>query len=221
MNNKNIQINMTLKTKYSTHRKRKFIRMSWNKYNLFNLRTFFKFNQWTKKKDLKLTYKKRLITKQRLRRYYGHLREKQFYKIYKMACGYRGRPTKNLLKFLETRLDSVLFRINFAPSIFASNQLINHGHILVNGKKVTKPGYFVKKGDIIQANYNSLNIIKSIALFSSKKRKLVQKYLCIPKYFMVNYRTLSAIVVNIPKIKQIPYVFKILRNPLKRLYGSL
>jgi small subunit ribosomal protein S4 len=197
---------MKIKPKYST--RRKDITMSWNKYNIYNIKTLYKLK---KNKTRKSAYKIALSAKQNLRKYYGHLRENQFKKIYKAVYNSSGFSQKNLFIYLERRLDVVLFRINFAPSIFTARQLINHGHILVNNKLVTTPSILIHNGDLIQVKKKSFKFIKSLILFKKFKSKifLLKKYkmLSTPKYITINYNILSAIFIRSPKIYEIAYPF--------------
>ena len=78
-----------------------------------------------------------------MRRIYGVL-EKQFRKYFKEAVRRKGDTSENLISILECRLDAIIYRMKFVPTVFAARQFVNHGHILVNGKKVTSPSYLVK-----------------------------------------------------------------------------
>src|SRR6056300_136604 len=85
-----------------------------------------------------------LAAKQKLKKYYGDITEKQFLKIYQEASRKRGDTSKILIELLERRLDAVVFRLKFAPTVFAARQLVNHGHVMVNGKVIDKKSYQVK-----------------------------------------------------------------------------
>ena len=88
----------------------------------------------------KLTdYGEQLIAKQRLKTYYGNVSEKQFFKYYAEAIRRRGDAAENLVGILESRLDNLVYKAKFVPTIFASRQFVNHGHVLVNGKRVNIP----------------------------------------------------------------------------------
>jgi len=81
-------------------------------------------------------YGTQLRAKQKLKGYYGNITEKQFRRTYKQADSMRGDTSENLIGLLESRLDAVVYRSKFVPTVFASRQFVNHGHVLVNGKKV-------------------------------------------------------------------------------------
>ena len=103
-------------------------------------------------------YGNQLFAKQKLRFYYGDLTEKQFKKIYKKSSDIKGDTSQILIELLERRLDAIVYRMKFVPTIFAARQLVNHGHFQVNGKKVNIPSYTVKDGDQISLIDRSKNI---------------------------------------------------------------
>ena len=94
-------------------------------------------------------YLLQLREKQKCRRIYGLL-EKQFRNLYAVAAREKGITGENLLRMLELRLDNVVFRADFAASRNQSRQFVRHGHVLVNGKRVTIPSYAVRKGDVVE-----------------------------------------------------------------------
>jgi len=102
-------------------------------------------------------YGRQLMEKQKVKFYYG-IREGQFRRFYEMAERMRGQTGENLLKLLESRLDNVVYRLGFGKSHRHARQLVVHGHILVNGKKVDRPSYLVKPGDVIEVKEKSRDI---------------------------------------------------------------
>ena len=90
-----------------------------------------------------------LRAKQKLKGYYGNLTEKQFSRIYEEAARRKGNTSENLIALLESRLDAVVYRAKFVPTLFAARQFVNHGHVLVNGKRVNIASYRVKAGDVV------------------------------------------------------------------------
>jgi len=102
-------------------------------------------------------YGRQLMEKQKVKYYYG-VRERQFRRFYEMAERMRGQTGENLLKLLESRLDNVVYRLGFGKSHRHARQLVVHGHILVNGKKVDRPSYLVKPGDVIEVKEKSRDI---------------------------------------------------------------
>ena len=113
----------------------------------------------------KLTdYARGLAEKQKLRYCYG-LMEKQFRRCFEEAKRRRGNTADMLLQILETRLDNVVFRLGYAPSRAAARQLVTHGHLKVNGRRVKIPSYSVKPGDLIEARENARSrqmVVKSL-----------------------------------------------------------
>ena len=99
-----------------------------------------------------------LAAKQKLKGFYGNIGEKQFRKIYKEAMRLRGDTGENLVQLLERRLDAVVYRMKFVPTMFAARQLINHCHIKVNGTRVNIPSYIVKDGDSVEIKESSRDL---------------------------------------------------------------
>jgi len=139
-----------------------------------------------------------LQAKQKLKFYYGNINERQFRNIYRKALSKRGDTTENLIALLESRLDTVIYRGKFAPTVFAARQLINHGHIRVNKKKVNISSYLVKATDVIEVREKSkkLNIIDGS--LQSKERD-------VPEYIKLDDKNKSVSLVRIPKFSEVPY----------------
>tara|TARA_B100000686_G_scaffold80380_1_gene86715 strand:+ start:7878 stop:8495 length:618 start_codon:yes stop_codon:yes gene_type:complete len=139
-----------------------------------------------------------LNAKQKLKSYYGNINERQFRNIYRKALAKRGDTTENLVALLESRLDTVVYRGKFAPTVFSARQLINHGHIKVNKKKVNISSYSVKESDVIEVKEKSkkLNIIEGS--LSSKERD-------VPEYIQVDDKNKSVKLVRVPKFAEVPY----------------
>ena len=96
-----------------------------------------------------------LRAEQKLRGYYGNISEKQFHRVYEDAIRMKGDFGANLIGLLESRLDAVVYRAKFVPTVFAARQFVNHGHVKVNGYWVTIPSYRVKVGDLIEVKERS------------------------------------------------------------------
>src|SRR5260370_7205380 len=99
-----------------------------------------------------------LRAKQKLKGYYGKRTEKHFSKIYEEAARRKGNTSENLIGLLESRLDAVVYRAKFVPTPFAARQFVNHGHVLVNGKRVNIPSFRVKPGDVVSVRERSRNM---------------------------------------------------------------
>ena len=204
--------------KYSTARQ--FVVMSLNKYNLYNLDSL---RRSSKKKSRMTIYKRQLTAKQRLRRFYGSIREKQFYSLYKKASLYKGSPSSNLFILLERRLDVLVFRAGFASSIYSSRQLISHGHILVNNKKVTISSKIIEPGDLIQVNKSGIPIVKNLILqkinSTNKIKQFLTPHFVIPSYLEVNFNIFTAILIKSPVRNKIPYPIKFSRTLIDKFYS--
>ena len=132
-----------------------------------------------------------LQAKQKLKSYYGNMNERQFRNLYKKAIMIKGNTAENLIGLLERRLDAVVYRSKFANTIFSSRQLINHGHVKVNGKKVNISSYQVKEEDTIEIRDKSKQLaIIDIAL-ANKERET-------PEYIQVDEKNKKVKFVRIP-----------------------
>ena len=139
-----------------------------------------------------------LQAKQKLKAYYGNINERQFRNIYRKALSKKGNTSENLIALLESRLDTVVYRAKLAPTVFAARQLINHGHIRVNKKRVNISSYILKDTDQIEINEKSkkLNVIDGS--IQSKERE-------IPEYIQYDGKSKSVKLVRVPKFSEVPY----------------
>jgi len=157
-------------------------------------------------------YGNQLFAKQKIKGYYGNITEKQFKKIYKEADRKKGDTGENLIQLLESRLDTVVYRMKFAPTVFASRQLINHGHILVNNKKLDIASAFVKKNDVIEIKESSKN--KEFIILSTKIEERD-----IPQYLDVNIKEMKGTFLNLPLFSEVPYPVKMEPNQVVEFYS--
>tara|TARA_Y100001970_G_scaffold5981_1_gene6745 strand:+ start:19803 stop:20420 length:618 start_codon:yes stop_codon:yes gene_type:complete len=164
----------------------------------FNSRNYPPGQHGQNKKGKPTDYGIQLNAKQKLKSYYGNINERQFRNIYRKAIKKRGDSTENLVGILESRLDAVVYRSKFAPTVFAARQLINHGHFVVNKKKVNISSYTLKENDLIEIKdkSKSLTIIESCV--NSKERD-------VPEYIQADSKNKTAKLVRIPKFSEIPY----------------
>ena len=139
-----------------------------------------------------------LQAKQKLKFYYGNMNERQFRNVYRKAIKKKGNTTENLIGFLERRLDMVIYRAKFATTVFSARQLINHGHIKVNSKKVNISSYLVKENDVIEVRDKS----KGITMIASS---LVNKERDVPDYIQMDEKNIKAKLIRIPKFSEVPY----------------
>ena len=139
-----------------------------------------------------------LQAKQKLKAYYGNINERQFRNIYKKASMLKGDTSENLIGLLEKRLDAVIYRAKFSTTIFSARQLINHGHVKVNGKKVNIGSYMVKEDDTIEIRDKSKQLaIIDIAL-ANKERET-------PEYIQMDEKNKKLKFVRVPKFEEVPY----------------
>ena len=139
-----------------------------------------------------------LKAKQKLRGYYGNISERQFRGIYAEARRLKGDSGANMIGLLERRLDSVVFRAKFVPTVFAARQFVNHGHVKVNGKRVNIPSYRLKVGDVVEVKEKS----RQLALVM-ESRALSERD--VPDYIEVDDGKMTAKFVRIPVLTDVPY----------------
>ena len=139
-----------------------------------------------------------LQAKQKLKAYYGNINERQFRNIYKKASMLKGDTSENLIGLLERRLDAVIYRAKFATTIFSARQLINHGHVKVNGKKVNISSYAVKEEDSIEIRDKSKQLALIDIALANKERET-------PEYIQLDEKNKKVTFVRTPKFEEVPY----------------
>ena len=143
-------------------------------------------------------YGTQLQAKQRLKFYYGNMNERQFRNTYRKAIQKKGNTTENLIAYLERRLDTIIYRAKFATTVFSARQLINHGHIKVNGKKVNIPSYLTKPEDTIEIKDKSKEMIAIAGALVSKERD-------VPEYIQMDKKNKKAKLIRVPTFSEVPY----------------
>ena len=164
----------------------------------FNSRNYPPGQHGKAKKGKLSDYGTQLEAKQKMKFYYGNMNERQFRNVYRKAIQKKGNTTENLVGFLESRLDTVAYRAKFATTVFSARQLINHGHIKVNGKKVNIPSYLVKAEDTIEIKDKSKDIVTIVGALVSKERE-------VPDYIQMDEKNKKATLTRIPKFSEVPY----------------
>ena len=164
----------------------------------FNTRNYPPGQHGKTKKGKPSNYGTQLEAKQKMKFYYGNMNERQFRNIYRRAIKKKGNTSENLVGFLERRLDTVVYRAKLATTVFSARQLINHGHIKVNGIKVNIPSYLIKTKDTIEIKDKSkeLNVIASA---------LVNKERDVPDYIQMDEKNRKVKLRRVPKFSEIPY----------------
>jgi len=143
-------------------------------------------------------YGVQLKAKQKLRGYYGNISERQFRAIYDEAIRMKGDSGANMIGLLERRLDAVVYRAKFVPTVFAARQFINHGHVKVNGKKVNIASYRLKVGDVVEVREKSreMNLVLEAQAMAERD---------VPDYISVDTGKLSAQMARVPAPSDVPF----------------
>ncbi|MDA8918463.1 30S ribosomal protein S4 [Candidatus Pelagibacter sp.] len=139
-----------------------------------------------------------LQAKQKLKGYYGNINERQFRNIYQKAAMQKGDTGENLIGLLERRLDAVVYRARFSTTIFSARQLINHGHVKVNGKKVNIASYMVSEEDTIEIRDKSKQLAFIDIALANKERET-------PEYILMDEKNKKVTFVRTPKFEEVPY----------------
>lgn len=154
-----------------------------------------------------------LRAKQRLKGYYGNVTEKQFRRLYQEASRRRGDTAENMVGLLERRLDMVVYRLNFVPTIFAARQLINHGHVLVNGQRVNIPSYQVREGDTVELREKARTMDLVLGTVQQPERD-------VPDYLTVDFKAMKGTFARTPKLADVPYPVQMEPNLVVEFYSK-
>jgi small subunit ribosomal protein S4 len=154
-----------------------------------------------------------LLAKQKLRGYYGNVTEKQFRRTYEEAVRRKGDTGENLVGLLESRLDAVIYRMKFVPTVFSARQFVNHGHITVNGKRVNIPSYRVSEGDVIEVRERSRQMNLVLEAIDSPERDL-------PDYVSVDHNKLQGTFLRLPSLADVPYPVQMEPNLVVEYYSA-
>lgn len=150
----------------------------------------------------KSDYGLQLEEKQKLKAIYGMLSEKQLVTYYKKALKKTGNTAQHLAEMLECRLDNMVYRLKFGSTIFAAHQLVSHGHILVDGKKVDRRSFMVKPGMVISIKDKSRKV-KAIA------EALDNPMRSVPEYLSLDRDNFSGQLMAHPLQEQMPWPIEI------------
>jgi len=157
-------------------------------------------------------YGVQLRAKQMLKGYYGNITEKQFRRLYKEADRRRGDTGENLIGLLESRLDAVVYRAKFAITVFAARQFINHGHILVNGRRVNIPSYQLREGDVVEVRERSKDLGIVLEAIESPERD-------VPDYIAADHKNMKATFLRVPQFAEVPYPVQMEPNLVIEYYS--
>ena len=153
-----------------------------------------------------------LRAKQKLKGYYGNISEKQFRRIYSEAVRQKGDTSENLIGLLESRLDAIVYRAKFVPTVFAARQFVSHKHVRVNGQLVNIPSYRCKPGDVIEVRDRS----KQLALIL-EATQLAERD--VPEYIDADHSKMTATYMRKPAFSDVPYPVQMEPNLVVEFYS--
>ncbi len=156
-------------------------------------------------------YGTQLQAKQKLKGYYGNITERQFRTYYQDATRRPGDTGENMIGLLETRLDTVVYRSKFVPTPFAARQLVSHGHVKVNGRRVTIASYHVKEGDTLELSAKAKDMALVLEASKSAERDT-------PDYLEVNEGKTSKLL-RTPKLADVPYAVQMEPHLIVEFYS--
>ena len=156
-------------------------------------------------------YGTQLQAKQKLKGYYGNITERQFRKYYTDAARRPGDTGENMIGLLETRLDTIVYRSKFVPTPFAARQLVSHGHVKVNGRRVTIASYHVKESDTIELGAKARDMALVLEASKSAERDT-------PDYREVAEGK-STKLLRTPKLADVPYAVQMEPHLIVEFYS--
>ncbi len=153
-----------------------------------------------------------LMAKQKLKAYYGNISEKQFRKYYQEAVRRKGDTSENLIDLLERRLDTVVYRMKFVPTVFAARQFVSHGHVTVNGKRVNIPSFLMRDNDVVEVREKSKQLASLLDATQSGERE-------VPEYLQVDHRAMKGTYMRTPKLMDVPFPVQMEPNLVVEFYS--
>ena len=157
-------------------------------------------------------YGTQLQAKQKLKGYYGNITERQFRRYYQEASRRQGDTGENMVGLLECRLDAVVYRAKFVPTPFAARQLVSHGHVSVNGRRVTIPSYLVKEGDAIELKSKAKDMALVLEAVKNAERE-------VPDYIEADHGKMTAKFLRTPKLSDVPYAVQMQPSLVVEFYS--
>ncbi len=139
-----------------------------------------------------------LKAKQKLKGYYANISERQFHKIYEEAARMTGDSSENLIGLLERRLDAIVYRAKFVATMFAARQFVSHGHVKVNGRRVTIPSMRIKAGDALELTPKAKELAVVLEATQLAERD-------VPDYVEVDHKVMTAKLARVPALSDVPY----------------
>ncbi len=153
-----------------------------------------------------------LRAKQKLKGYYGNITERQFNRVYQEATRLKGSTSEHLIGLLERRLDAVVYRGKLVPTVFSARQIVSHGHILVNGRRVTIPSFRVKIGDVIEVKEASRQLPVVLEGTKSAERD-------VPDYIEADHNKMTLKFLRVPALADVPYPVQMEPNLVVEFYS--
>ena len=153
-----------------------------------------------------------LKAKQKLKGYYANISERQFSKIYKEAARLKGSTSEHLIGLLERRLDAIVYRAKFVPTVFAARQFVSHGHVTVNGRRVTVPSYRCRVGDVIEVKEKARQLTMVLEALKSAERD-------VPDYVEADHAKMMAKLNRVPALGDVPYPVTMEPNLVVEFYS--
>lgn len=178
----------------------------------WNLREYGPGQHGQRRRSKLSDYGQQLQAKQKLKGYYGNITEKQFRRTYERAVRRRGDTVELLIGLLEQRLDTVVYRLKFVPTVFAARQFINHGHVRVNGKRVNIPSSLVGPDDVIEVREKSREMPMVLEAAGLPERD-------VPDYLEVDHGKMRGKLVRIPQFAEVPYPVQMEPNLVIEYYS--
>ena len=157
-------------------------------------------------------YGVQLRAKQKLKGYYGNITERQFRKVYSEATRLKGDTSENLIGLLERRLDAIVYRAKFVPTVFAARQFVSHGHVLVNGHRVNIPSYRCRPGDVVEVREGAREMILVLEALQSNERD-------VPDYIEADHAKMKATFARVPQLADVPYPVRMEPNLVIEFYS--
>ncbi|MBN8910759.1 MAG: 30S ribosomal protein S4 [Rhizobiales bacterium] len=153
-----------------------------------------------------------LRAKQKLKGYYANLSERQFHRLYVEASRAKGSTSEHLIGLLERRLDAIVYRAKFVPTVFAARQFVSHGHVTVNGRRVTIPSYRVRINDVVEVKEKARQLPLVLEALKSAERD-------VPDYVEVDQNKLTAKLTRVPALSDVPYPVTMEPNLVVEFYS--
>jgi small subunit ribosomal protein S4 len=153
-----------------------------------------------------------LKAKQKLKGYYANISERQFVRVYKEAARLKGSTSEHLIGLLERRLDAVVYRAKLVPTPFAARQVVSHGHVTVNGRRVTIPSFRVRVGDVIELGEKAKQLPLVLEAIKSPERE-------VPDYIEADHNKMAAKMARVPGLSDVPYPVQMEPNLVVEFYS--